>query len=79
MTLEACSLHGPHPRQRRRVLTVLGHYRGQSLPRLAALFAVRYAMVHDWRGAWRQCGIAGLAEDRRAGRSPKLHEAAQKK
>ena len=43
VTLEACSSHGPHPRQRRRALAILGHHRGQSLPPLAALFAVRYA------------------------------------
>ncbi len=79
VTLEACSLHGPHPRQRRRALAILGHHRGQSLPQLAALFAVRYATVHDWLGAWQQGGIAGLAEGHRAGRPPKLTEAAQKK
>ncbi len=79
ITLEACSLHGPHPRQRRRALAILGHHRGQSLPHLAALFAVRYATVHDWLGAWQQHGIAGLAEGRRAGRPPKLPKAAQKK
>ena len=79
VTLEACSLRGPHPRQRRRALAVLGHHRGQSLPQLAALFAVRYATVHDWLGAWRQHGVAGLAEGHRAGRPPKLTGAAQKK
>ena len=79
VTLEACSLHGPQPRQRRRALAILGHHRGQSLPQLAALFAVRYATVHDWLRAWQQGGVAGLAEGRRAGRPPKLTEAAQKK
>lgn len=79
VTLEACSLHGPHPRQRRRALAILGHHRGQSLPQLAALFAVRYATVHDWLGAWQHYGVAGLAEGRRAGRPPKLAEPAQKK
>lgn len=78
VTLEACSLHGPHPRQRWRALAILGHHRGQSLPRVAALFAVRYATVHDWRRAWQQRGLAGLAEGRRAGRLPKLSEAAKK-
>jgi transposase len=78
-TLEACSLHGPHPRQRRRALAILGHHRGQSLPQLATLFAVRYATVHDWLQAWQQDGIAGLAEGRRAGRPPKLRAAAPKK
>ena len=79
VTLEACSLHGPHPRQRRRALAILGHHRGQSLPQLAILFAVRYATVHDWLQAWQQGGIAGLAEGRRAGRPPKLGTEAQKK
>ncbi|HEX8327487.1 MAG TPA: helix-turn-helix domain-containing protein [Hymenobacter sp.] len=79
VTLEACSLHGPHPRQRRRALAVLGHHRGQSLPQLATLFAVRYATVHDWLHAWQQHGIAGLAEGHRTGRPPKLLAAAKKK
>lgn len=79
VTLEACSLRGPHPRQRRRALAVLGHHRGQSLPQLATLFAVRYATVHGWLKAWQQHGVAGLAEGRRVGRPPKLAEAAQKK
>ncbi|WP_143434684.1 hypothetical protein [Hymenobacter roseosalivarius] len=48
VTLEACSLYGPHSRQRRRAVAILGHHRSQSLPRLAALFAVRYAIVHNW-------------------------------
>ena len=78
-TLEACSLHGPHPRQRRRALAILGHHRGQTLPRLATLFAVRYGTVHDWLQAWQQRGLAGLAEGRRAGRPPKLAESAKKK
>lgn len=79
ITLESCSLHGPHPRQRRRALAILGHHRGQSLPQLATLFAVRYATVHDWLQAWQQGGIAGLAEGHRAGRPPKLGTDAQKK
>lgn len=79
VTLEACSSHGPHPRQRRRALAILGHHRGQSLPQLATFFAVRYATVHDWLQAWQQDGIAGLAEGRRAGRPPKLRADAQKK
>ena len=78
-TLEACSLHGPHPRQRRRALAVLGHHRGQALPQLATLFAVRYATVHGWLRAWQRHGLAGLAEGPRAGRPPKLAVAAQKK
>ena len=79
ITLEACNLHGPHPRQRRRAFAILAHHRGQSLPQLATLFAVRYATVHDWLHAWQQAGIAGLAEGRRAGRPPKLRAEAQKK
>ena len=77
--LEACSQHGPHPRMRRRALAVLGHHRGQTLPQLAALFAVGYATVHGWVQAWHRAGLAGLAEGRRAGRPPKLAPAAQKK
>ena len=79
VTLEACSLRGPHPRQRRRALAVLGHHRGQSLPQLAVLFAVRSGTVHDWLQAWLQQGLAGLAEGRRPGRPPKLRGDAQKK
>lgn len=78
-TLEACSLRGPHPRMRRRALTVLGHHRGQSLPQPAALVAVRYATVHAWLPAWLDHGLAGRADGRRPGRPPKLPAAAQKK
>lgn len=78
-TLEACSHHGPHPRQRRRALAVLGHHRGQRLPQLATLFAVRYATVYAWLRAWQRHGLAGLAEGRRAGRPTKLDSAAKKK
>lgn len=77
--LEHHSHHAAHHRERRRALAILGHHRGQSLPQLAALFAVRYATVHDWLGAWQHHGITGLAEGHRAGRPPKLGEAAQKK
>ena len=41
--LEHHSRHAAHHRERRRALAILGHHRGQSLPQLAALFAVRYA------------------------------------
>jgi transposase len=78
-TLEACSLHARHPRQRRRAQAVLGHHRGQSLGQLAAFYAVRYATVHAWIQAWRQLGLAGLAEGRRTGRPLKLPPSAQKK
>ena len=78
-TLEACSLHAPHPRQRRRAPAVLGHHRGQSLGQLAAFYAVRYATVHAWIHAWQQQGLAGLAEGKRAGRPLKLPAEAQKK
>jgi len=78
-TLEACSLHGPHPRQRRRAQAVLGHHRGQSLGQLATFYAVRYATVHAWVQAWQRHGLAGLAEGARAGRPPKMPVEAQKK
>jgi transposase len=77
--LEACRQRGPHPRMRRRALAVLGHHRGQTLPQLAVLFAVRYATVHGWLQAWNRAGLAGLAEGRRPGRPPKLDATAQKK
>ena len=77
--LEHHSHHADHHRERRRALAILGHHRGQSLPQLAALFAVRYATVHDWLSRWRTQGLAGLAEGLRAGRPPKLAVAAQKK
>jgi transposase len=66
-------------REQRRALAILGHHRGQSLPQLAALFAVRYATVHDWLSRWQQQGLARLAEGNRARRRPKLNAAAQKK
>ena len=46
--LEHQSHHAEHHRTRRRALVIVGHHRGQSLPQLAALFAVRYATVHAW-------------------------------
>lgn len=78
-TLEACSLRGPHPRQRRRAQAILGHHRGQSLNQLAHFFAVRYATVHAWVQAWHTGGIAGLAEGLRSGRPPKQVAAVKKK
>ena len=77
--LEHHSRHAGHHRERRRALAVLGHHRGQSLPQLATLFAVRYATVHDWLSRWQRLGLARLAEGTRAGRPPKLGAAAQKK
>lgn len=77
--LEHHSHHARHHRERRRALAILGHHRGQSLPQLATLFAVRYATVHDWLTRWQTHGLAGLAEGIRAGRPPKLSTAAQKK
>lgn len=50
--LEHHSRHAGHYRERRRALAILGHHRDQSLPQLAALFAVRYATVHDWPRRW---------------------------
>ncbi len=78
-TLENYSRHADHHRERRRALTILGHHRGQSLPQLAALFAVRYATVHGWLTRWQRQGLAGLAEGTRAGRPPKLDAPAKKK
>lgn len=81
-TLEACTLHARHPRQRRRAQAVLGHHRGQSLGQLAHFFAVRYATAHAWVDAWFRhglAGLAGLAEGTRSGRPPKVRVEAQKK
>lgn len=78
-TLEACALHARHPRQRRRAQALLGHHRGQSLTQLATFYAVRYATVHAWVKAWRDDGLAGLAEGPRSGRPPQVHAAAKKK
>ncbi len=78
-TLNACSHHACHPRQRRRAQAVLGHHRGQSLTQLAAFFAVRYATVHDWLTAWGDQGLAGLLEGQRSGRPTKLPAGAKKK
>ena len=78
-TLEACSHHARHPRQRRRAQALLGHHRGQSLNQLATFFAVRYATAHGWLQAWNEQGLAGLREGFRTGRPPKLPAAAKKK
>ena len=78
-TLDACSHHARHPRQRRRAQAMLGHHRGQTLTQLAAFFAVRYATVHTWLTAWENHGLAGRLEGPRAGRPPKLPPAAKKK
>lgn len=78
-TLEACSHHALHPRQRRRALAVLAHSRGQRLADIATLFAVRYATAHGWLQAWERRGVAGLAEGARAGRPPKLNADTKKK
>jgi transposase len=50
-----CALH---PRMRQQALVIPGHQRGQSLPQLGALFAVRYATVHVWLRAWHDRGLA---------------------
>ncbi|RYY10635.1 MAG: helix-turn-helix domain-containing protein [Cytophagaceae bacterium] len=78
-TLESCSLHAQHPRQRRRAQAILGHHRGHSLNQLAAFYAVPYATVHAWLRAWRDHGLVGLAEGKRAGRPPKLAAPTKKK
>lgn len=77
-TLEQAAAHGPHHRMRRRALAVLGRSRGQSIPQLAAFFAVDRDTVSQWLGRWQQRGVAGLAEGRRSGRPPKLDPEAQK-
>lgn len=77
--LEHYSRHAGHHRERRRALAILGHHRGQSLPQLAVLFAVRYATVHDWLSRWQDQGLSSLAEGARTGRPPKLDASAKKK
>ncbi len=79
MTLEACTQHGPHSRQRRRAQAVLAHHRGLGLPQLARVFAVDYTTAHRWLQSWERYGLAGLAEGARAGRPPKLDPDAKKK
>lgn len=79
LTLEACSQHAPHHRQRRRALAVLAHSRGQRLPQIAQFFAVRYATAHGWLQAWESGGIAALAEPPRPGRPPLLAPEEKKK
>ena len=78
-TLEACSHHARHPRQRRRAQALLGHHRGQRVNQLATFFAVRYATAHGWLQAWNEQGLAGLREGSRTGRPPKLPTVAKKK
>lgn len=78
-TLEACSHHAPHARQRRRALAVLAHGRGQQLRQIALLFAVRYETARGWLQTWERLGVAGLAEGARAGRPPKLDGDTKKK
>ena len=78
-TLEAGALRGPHPRMRRRAQAVLAHHRGRCIDQLAAAFGARRNAVSRWLSRWQRFGLAGLAEGPRAGRPPKLPEAAQKK
>ena len=82
-TLEACALHGPHPRMRRRAQAVLAHHRGLCIDQLVTAFGAQRNAVSRWLSRWlsrwQRLGLAGLAEGRRAGRPPKLPEAAQKK
>ncbi|MEJ7662882.1 MAG: transposase [Hymenobacter sp.] len=70
-TLDACSHHARHPRQRRRAQAVLGRPPPrQTLNQLAAFFAVRYATVHGWLTAWRDQAWQARLEGQRAGRPP---------
>ena len=80
-TLEACALRGPHPhpRMRRRAQAVLAHHRGLCIDQLVTAFGAQRNAVSRWLSRWQRLGLAGLAEGRRAGRPPKLPEAAQKK
>lgn len=78
LTLEQAAAHGPHYRMRRRAQAVLGHNRGQSIGRLATLFAVDADTISRWLRRWRAQGVSGLREGGRAGRPPKLDAAAQK-
>ena len=78
-TLEACTLHARHPRQRRRAQALLGHHRGQSMTQLATFYAVRYATVQGWLACWRTQGLVGLAEGKRSGRPAKVADEAKKK
>ena len=78
LTLEQAAAHGPHYRMRRRAQAVLGHSRGQSISRLAALFAVDADTVSRWLRRWRAQGVSGLREGARSGRPPHLDAAAQK-
>lgn len=79
VTLEACSQHAPHPRQRRRAQAVLAHSRGLRLPQLARVFATSYQTAHGWLQAWERHGVAGLAEGARSGRPPSFDPDAKKK
>ena len=78
-TLEVCALRGPHPRMRRRAQAVLAHHRGRCIDQLAAAFGARRNAVSRWLSRWQRFGLSGLTEGPRAGRPPKLPEAAQKK
>ena len=78
-TLEACALHGPHPRMHRRAQAVLAHHRGLCIAQLVAAFGARRNAVSRWLSRWQRFGLAGLAEGSRAGRPPKLPAPAQKK
>jgi transposase len=77
--LEQAAARALHPRQRKRAQAVLSHHRGLSLQQLAAVYATRRDTVRRWLTRFEQGGVAGLAEGVRAGRPPKLGNAAQKK
>ena len=82
-TLEARALRGPHPRMRRRAQAVLAHHRDLCIDQVVTAFGARRNALSRWfsrwLSRWQRLGLAGLAEGRRAGRPPKLPEAAQKK
>jgi transposase len=44
-----------------------------------AAFGARRNAISRWLSRWQRFGLAGLAEGARAGRPPKLAEAAEKK
>ena len=53
--------------------------RGRCIDQLAAAFGARRNAVSRWLSRWPRFGLSGLTEGPRAGRPPKLPEAAQKK
>lgn len=58
--------------KRRRAHTILLSFRGYSIDQIAAIYEVDRDRVSRWFQWWAEFGLAGLGDDERPGRPPKL-------